>query len=192
MTAAQLDLLDTPKNLPEGFAYEPEVITPEEEQALVLRFRDLELKEFEFQGYRGKRRVISFGLHYDFNEGSLKQTSPMPDFLLPARERAARFASIPSADLAHALITEYSPGAPIGWHRDRPVFGDVIGLSFLSSCKFRFRRKAGSRWERAAQILEPRSAYLLRGPARTIWEHSIPEAESLRYSVTFRTIRSDR
>ena len=93
-------------------------------------------------------------------------------------------------ELPHVLVTEYAPGAGIGWHRDRPVFGDVLGVSFLSECRFRFRRRAGRTWERTEQVLAPRSAYLMRGPARTVWEHSIPAGEQLRYSVTFRTLKA--
>ena len=188
MRSTQLDLLPSP-DFPEGFAYQPDLLRPEEEDDLVARFRDLEFREFEFQGYLGKRRVISFGMHYDFADSSLKLTAPIPAFLLPLREHAARFADLQPADLPHVLVTEYSAGAGIGWHRDRPVFGDVVGLSLVSACRFRLRRKAGAKWQRHALILEPRSAYLLRGPARTEWEHSIPAAESLRYSVTFRTVR---
>jgi alkylated DNA repair dioxygenase AlkB len=149
----------------------------------------LDFREFQFQSYRGKRRVVSFGLHYDFTQGKLQPAAEMPAFILPLRERAARFAGLQADELPHVLITEYSVGAPIGWHKDRPVFGDVIGISLLSPCRFRFRRKAGARWERAAVVLEPRSAYLLRGGARTEWEHSIPEAETLRYSITFRSLK---
>ncbi len=91
--------------------------------------------------------------------------------------------------MPHALITEYGPGAAIGWHRDKGVFSDVIGVSLLSPCTFRLRRRVGSSWERYSLIAEPRSAYLLRGEARTAWEHSIPAVETLRYSVTFRSLR---
>jgi alkylated DNA repair dioxygenase AlkB len=87
------------------------------------------------------------------------------------------------------LVTEYVPGAAIGWHRDKAVFGDVVGVSLVSACVFRIRRTSGTAWERNSFRLEPRSAYLLRGPARTEWEHSIPAVDSLRYSVTFRTLR---
>ncbi len=97
---------------------------------------------------------------------------------------------MPSADLQHALITEYSPGAAIGWHRDKAVFGEVVGISLPASCRFRLRRKRGEHWERVNIVAEPRSAYLLSGPARTEWEHSIAAVEELRYSVTFRTFKS--
>ena len=119
--------------------------------------------------------------------GGLGEAGEIPEFLLPVRERAARFAGLAPAALEHALIIEYQPGAAIGWHKDRPVFDDVIGLSLRSPCTFRLRRKAGAKWERRSFVAEPRSAYLLRGPSRTAWEHSIPPLDTLRYSVTFRS-----
>jgi alkylated DNA repair dioxygenase AlkB len=108
------------------------------------------------------------------------------------RQRAAHFAGLEASSLEHALLIEYTPGAGIGWHRDRPTFDDVIGISLLSTCTFRLRRKAGARWERRSFTAEPRSAYLLRGPSRTEWEHSIPPLETLRYSITFRSVSRTR
>jgi alkylated DNA repair dioxygenase AlkB len=176
--------------LPEGFRYEPGVLPAECERALVAWLPDLPFREFEFRGYQGKRRVVSFGWQYDFNRSELQRTDDMPPLLLQVRDLAARFAGIDPADLQHVLVTEYGPGAAIGWHRDRREFGDVVGLSLLSPCTFRLRRKAGAKWERASIVAEPRSAYLLRGPSRTEWEHSIPAVEALRYSITFRNLRS--
>jgi alkylated DNA repair dioxygenase AlkB len=177
---------------PEGFRYQAEVLPPDEERALVEHIRELPLKEFEFHGYVGKRRVLSYGWHYDFADRKLRQTDEIPPFLLPLRERAAAFAEVAPEDLPHALVTEYGPGAAIGWHRDKGVFGDVIGVSLLSPCVFRLRRKAGAKWERYSLTAEPRSAYLMRGPSRTEWEHSIPAVDSLRYSITFRSLRPGR
>jgi alkylated DNA repair dioxygenase AlkB len=150
----------------------------------------LDFRAFQFQGYQGKRRVVSFGLHYDFSDSALHPADAMPSFILGLRDGAARFAGIPASALPHALVTEYTDGAGIGWHRDRAVFGDVIGVSLVSPCRFRLRRRVGDGWQRISVVLEPRSAYLLRGPARTTWEHSIPPAEELRYSVTFRSMRA--
>jgi alkylated DNA repair dioxygenase AlkB len=99
---------------------------------------------------------------------------------------------MPASRFQQALVIEYGPGASIGWHRDKAVFGEVIGISLLSSCRFRFRRKSGSSWERVSLTAEPRSAYLLSGPSRTEWEHSIPAVDELRYSVTFRNLRSTK
>jgi alkylated DNA repair dioxygenase AlkB len=177
---------------PEGFRYQAEVLPPEEELKLVEQIRELPLKEFEFHGYIGKRRTISYGWHYDFGTERLQQTEEMPAFLQIAREHAAAFAGFKPEGLPHALVTEYSPGTTIGWHRDKGVFDQVVGISLLSPCVFRLRRKTGSAWERYSLTVEPRSAYLLHGAARTEWEHSIPAVDALRYSITFRTLRSKR
>lgn len=185
----QADLFEPASKYPAGFRYAPEFIAPAEEQALVDHLQRLELKPFDFHGFLGKRRVVSFGWRYDFNGGGLTRTDDMPDFLLPLRERAAVFAGLRATDLQQVLLTEYQPGAPIGWHKDRSVFGDVVGISLLSACPFRFRRKAGTGWERRSLVLAPRSAYLLHGPARSEWEHSIPLVTELRYSITFRNFR---
>jgi alkylated DNA repair dioxygenase AlkB len=175
---------------PEGFRYEADVLPPDEELKLVEHIRELPLKEFQFHGYVGKRRTLSYGWHYDFGSERLQPTGAIPAFLQPLRERAAAFADLTVADLPHALVTEYGPGAAIGWHRDKGVFDEVIGISLLSPCNFRFRRKTSSGWERYSLTVEPRSAYLLQGAARTEWEHSIPGVESLRYSITFRRLRA--
>jgi alkylated DNA repair dioxygenase AlkB len=188
----QAKLFERAPTLPEGMLYAGELISPDEERALLEALPALRFKEFEFHGFLGKRRTVSFGWHYDFNGGGLKQAGVLPDFLLPLRKRAAEFASLESEALEHVLVTEYRPGAGIGWHRDRPQFGDVIGISLLASCMLRLRRKTGTIWMRRSLVAEPRSAYLLRGPSRTEWEHSIPPVESLRYSITFRTLRETR
>jgi alkylated DNA repair dioxygenase AlkB len=187
-TATQLSLLDEPgAALLDGFEYRPGLVTPEQEAELVERFQALEFKPFEFHGYFGNRRVVSFGWQYDFAASRVRPAQDLPAFLLPLRDHAAVFAGLDPMALEHALVTEYSPGAGIGWHRDRPVFDDVIGISLAAPCRFRLRRKQGTTWQRAALTLEPRSAYLLRGPVRRNWEHSIPPVEHLRYSVTFRS-----
>jgi alkylated DNA repair dioxygenase AlkB len=187
--SGQLALFGRPPGFPEGFDYRPHFISPDEEQALLAEMTGLPFREFEFQGYVGKRRVVSFGWQYVFDGSGLKKAEDMPGFLLPLRARAAAFAALEPEELQHVLLTEYRPGAPIGWHRDRSVFGETVGISLLSPCRFRFRRKQGAKWERAELIAEPRSAYLLKGPSRTEWEHSIPPVEALRYSITFRNLR---
>ena len=192
MNEHQLGLFqESAPSLPDGFRYQAEVLSPAAERDLVDRFDGLEFKEFELRGFLGKRRVVSFGWQYDYNVQQLRKRAAMPDFLAPLRQIAARFAGLAPAALEQALVTEYSAGAAIGWHKDRPMFGDVVGVSLLSSCLFRLRRKSGSRWQRASLTVEPRSIYLLRGPSRAEWEHSIPAVERLRYSVTFRTFRPD-
>ena len=189
MPRKQLSLLDASPTLPEGFKYQAELIGEAEEHAILKHVKELPLKEFEFQGFVGKRRTVSFGWHYDFNERALREAEAIPPFLLSLRETAADFAGLRADQLQQVLVIEYDAGASIGWHRDKAVFGDVIGISLLSPCRFRFRRKAGTGWERVSLSAEPRSAYLLRGPSRTEWEHSIPAVDALRYSVTFRNLR---
>ena len=185
----QPDLFARQGALPEGLTYRPELLTPQEEGELAEHLAALPFRAFEFHGFTGNRRTMSFGWHYAFDGSGLRPAEPMPAWLLPVREKAAAAAGLPADAFAHALLIEYAAGAGIGWHRDRPIFGDVAGLSLLAPARLRFRRKSGDKWERAALIAEPRSLYLLRGPARQEWEHSIPPMESLRYSVTFRTLK---
>jgi alkylated DNA repair dioxygenase AlkB len=174
---------------PGEFRYQPEILSAQEEQELVERFGGLPLKQFEFRGILARRRVISYGWQYSFAERRLSPVDPIPDFLQEARERAASFSGLPVENLVMTQVIEYSPGSAIGWHRDRAVFGDIIGISLLSACNFRFRRKSGSGWDRYSFQAEPRSIYLLRGPAREEWEHSIPAVQELRYSLVFRSLR---
>lgn len=186
---AQLGLFGAEPAYPVGFRYQAGVLSPAEEQALLRRFAELPFREFEFQGYVGRRRVVSFGWRYDFNERRLVRADDIPPFLLEARAAAAAFADLAPERLQQALVTEYDVGAAIGWHRDKAVFGEVVGLSLLAPCTFRLRRNAGEKWERVSLVAEPRSAYLLSGVARTEWEHSIPAVDALRYSITFRNLR---
>jgi alkylated DNA repair dioxygenase AlkB len=185
----QADLFapEPPPDLPDGFRYRPDLISSDEERDLVARFETLPFKPFEFRGYTGHRQVVSFGWRYDFGRRSLDPTTQIPDFLLPLREQVAAFTGHAPEAFVQALVSLYEPGAAIGWHRDRPEFGQVAGVSLLTPCRFRFRRQAGAGWERRALEAAPRSAYLLSGPSRTDWEHSIPPLEARRYSVTFRT-----
>lgn len=175
---------------PEGFRYAPELITRDEETALIGQVKILPLKEFEFHQYRGKRRTTAFGWRYDYGDAALKAADDIPAFLNDLRERAAGFAGLEPERLAMVLVSEYSAGAPIGWHRDRSVFEDVVGVSLASPCVFRFRQRTADAFERHSLILNPRSVYLLRGPARNEWEHSIPSVRELRYSITFRSLRA--
>ena len=190
-SGAQRELFEQPRVLPEGLAYRENVLSEADEAAYVRAFETLPFKPFEFHGYLGNRRVVSFGWQYDYSGGTLRERGNLPAFLEPLRDLAAGVADIPASSLGQALVTEYAPGAGIGWHRDRPMFEDVVAFSFVSSCRLRFRRKQGAAWERSAIDAAPRSVYLLRGPARREWYHSIPAVETLRYSVTFRNFVPD-
>lgn len=186
----QSDLFDDTAPGPAGLVYREALITPAEEAALIERFMALPFAPFQFHGHEGLRRIVGFGSRYDFARGALMTAEPIPDWLDPLRRKAAGLAAVEPADLPHALITEYRPGAPIGWHRDRPQFGKVVGVSMGSACTLRFRRRrAAGGWDRYALPLATRSAYVLDGEARWAWEHSIAPMEALRYSVTFRTSR---
>lgn len=174
---------------PIGLRYAEAVVSPEAQGDLIDRVRTLDFAPFDFRGFKGNRRTVSFGSRYDFTHNRVQRADPMPDWLKPLLAAAAAFSDIPEAELVQALVTEYAPGAGIGWHRDRPEYGKVVGLSFLSDCVFRFRRPDIGGWRRASQTLRPGSAYLLGGSARDAWQHSITPGDQLRYSVTFRTLR---
>lgn len=176
--------------LPEGFIYQSDFLTPREEERLLAIIRTLEFHEVRMHGVVARRRVIQYGWKYAFDGARLSEGPELPDFLLAMRERAATLVPVPPAALSEALLTEYQPGAPIGWHRDAPGFGTVVGISLLSACRFRFRRGSARDSERISLVLEPRSAYVLSGAARTEWQHSIPEVAALRYSITFRTLKT--
>jgi alkylated DNA repair protein (DNA oxidative demethylase) len=189
MTRDAVSLFDDLKPLPEGFLYRPDFITAEEERALLETIAALEFHQVQMRGVIARRRVIQYGWKYKFDRTRLTPGPSLPEFLLPLRDRAAALAAVAPDALSEALLTEYQPGAPIGWHRDAPGFGIVIGISLRAPCRFRFRRRAGRDVERITLTLEPRSIYVLAGAARTEWEHSIPEVDTLRYSITFRTLR---
>ncbi|HZF42071.1 MAG TPA: alpha-ketoglutarate-dependent dioxygenase AlkB [Sphingomonadaceae bacterium] len=178
--------------LPTGLRFADGIIDAAEERALVERLATLTLEPFRFQGWLGKRHTASFGWHYDFDDARFAQTTPLPDFLGELRRRAAAFAGVDAGALVHALVTRYDPGAGIGWHRDRPVFDHVVGVSLQSPATLRLRRRkaaaAGGGFDRAALPLPPRSVYALDGEARYEWEHSIAPGEVRRWSVTFRTL----
>jgi alkylated DNA repair dioxygenase AlkB len=175
---------------PVGFVYRPRFVSPEEEQQLVEDIQALEFSEVRMRGQVARRRTVHFGWLYGYDSWRVEPGPPIPASLLPLRARAAGLGGVAADALAEVLVTEYVPGAGIGWHRDAPMFGIVVGVSLLGECRFRMRRKEGAGYVSASIVLEPRSAYVLAGEARARWQHSIPASAALRYSVTFRTLRS--
>lgn len=187
MLTAQADLFE-PRALLPGLSLAQAFITPAEEQVLIDRIDATELSPFRFQGWLGKRLTSSFGWSYDFDNGRFDPTDPIPDWLLPFRDRAAAFAGLTPDDLVQALLIRYDPGAGIGWHKDRPVFGHVIGISLGSPAPLRLRKRRPDGFERTSLLLSPRSVYHLTGKARHQWEHSIVGVAQRRWSITFRSL----
>lgn len=179
-------LFDAP--LVPGLSYREELIGEDEEARLINCIEGLELSPFKFQGWTGKRLTRSFGWRYDFDERSFAPAGPLPEWLLPLRDTAAAFAGLTADELGNALVTRYDPGAGIGWHRDRPQFGKVVGITLAGRATLRFRKRSGSAFQRTSLELAPRSAYLLSGEVREQWEHGIAAHEALRFSITFRTL----
>ncbi|MDO7841923.1 alpha-ketoglutarate-dependent dioxygenase AlkB [Sphingomonas immobilis] len=171
-----------------GFESVSEIVTPEQERALITQIDACALEPFRFQRWLGKRLTASFGVGYDFARGRVEAADPLPDWLLPIRARAAAFARLAPEALVQALVIRYDPGAGIGWHRDRPVYEHVVGLSLGAPAILRLRRRKPGHFERRSAPLEPRALYRLSGEARHIWEHSIVEMTQTRWSITFRSM----
>jgi alkylated DNA repair dioxygenase AlkB len=179
--------------LPPGFHYREGFVTDVDERVLLDAIADVAFSEFEMRGVVARRRVAFFGQSYD-----RAAAGPLPAFLLPLRARIAQWAGLESEAFAMALINEYRPGTPIGWHRDAPQYDTVAGVSLSSACRMKFRpyRPPSSREPTAPRrsathelVLARRSAYLMTAESRTAYEHHIPPVAALRYSVTFRTLR---
>jgi alkylated DNA repair dioxygenase AlkB len=187
-TADQLTLFEAPPMLPDGLRYRADFVTRNEEGDLIAAIGGLALEPFQFGPFEGKRRVASFGWRYDYKAKRIAEATDMPDWLIPLREKVARFIGQPADRIRQALVTEYEQGAGIGWHRDKPMFETIVGLSLGSDCTFRLRRRAGTTWERFRLTAAARSMYSMDGPARRDWEHSIPGVDAKRYSITFRTM----
>ena len=193
---SNLSLFELPANLPEGFFYRPNFISDTEEQELINEIRGLSLVSFEYYQFTGKRRTASFGWQYEFGRDEITRAPEMPAFVLPIRERAGNWFELDGDSLGQASIVEYPVGAPIGWHRDIPQFGIIIGVSLGAACRMRLRKyqrvrsKASRRGDAVSIELEPRSVYLMSGPSRQLWQHSIPPVKELRYSIVMRTLRS--
>lgn len=193
--AAQPDLFgEAPAAAVEGLRYERDFLSLAEEAELLGIVQGLPLKEMRYKEYTARRRGTSFGGSYDFDTNRLKPGPPLPEALHPLRAKVAAWAGIAPEDLGHMLIAEYRPGTPLGWHRDVPDFEDIIGVSLHNDAVMQFRPYvlgAPASGPAALEFLiEPRSVYLLRGPARWAWQHAIAPTEALRYSITLRTRRT--
>jgi alkylated DNA repair dioxygenase AlkB len=181
-----------PAELPEGFLYQLAFLSESEEAELLHMIQTLEFGAYDFRGYIAKRRVVAYGGGYDAGPRRMDITAnAIPDFLISIRDRAAAVAEMQPEDITHALVTEYSAGTPIGWHRDSPQFETVIGISLASSSRLRLKPYQGE-GKIISVMLEPRSIYVMRGGARWNFQHSIPPVTSLRYSITFRTLSKKR
>jgi uncharacterized protein YjlB/alkylated DNA repair dioxygenase AlkB len=184
----QLSLFADAPIRPNGFQLQPGFIVGDEERELITRISELPLTPFQFGAFEGKRLVVSFGWRYNYALQRLERAGELPGWLLPLASRVEDFGELPRGAIQQVLCTEYEAGVGIGWHRDKPHFDQVFGLSLASTCKFRFRRKVGNEWQRETFDVEPRSIYLLSGEARSAWEHSIPPVNERRFSITFRTM----
>jgi alkylated DNA repair dioxygenase AlkB len=182
---------DAAPSMLEGFRYAPSFLQAEEEARLASQIAELPLKPFEFHGYLANRRVINFGFRYDYSHRELNPGPKIPPFILELRAKIAEFGGRSPEEFRQVQISEYSRGAGIGWHRDKPQFGEVVGVSLLSTATLRLRLRAGKDWQRASKLIEPRSVYVLGGDARYLWEHSIPAVTTLRYALTFRTLSAE-
>jgi alkylated DNA repair dioxygenase AlkB len=174
---------------PLGLRYQADFISADEERELIAHVRHLPLQPFQFGAYEGHRRVASFGWRYDYDERKLRKAQDIPAWLAPIIGRIEAFAGPQSGSIRQVLCTEYQKDVGIGWHRDKPHYDEVFGLSLASACRLRFRRRAGASWERFTLKAEERSLYMMTGEARQMWEHSIPAVEAQRYSITFRSLR---
>ena len=184
---AQADLFGEP--LLPGLSQREDFLTSHEEKVLIARIEGTSLSPFRYQQWTGKRLTRSYGWSYDFETGRFAPTDPIPDWLQSIRARAARYAGLDAEEIVQALLIGYGEGDGIGWHRDRPVFGHVVGISLGEPAQMRFRRRKGGRFERVSAPLMPRGIYHLAGEARNEWEHSIAEMDAPRWSITFRSLQ---
>jgi alkylated DNA repair dioxygenase AlkB len=175
--------------MPQGMRYEANLLSREEEAQLITRIEQLPLAPMKYQQYEALRRVVSYGGSYDFSAQRLNEAEPLPAWLDGLRERAGAWAGIAPESFTQALVAEYKPGTPLGWHRDVPDFEDIVGISLVNDAVMRFRRYPHEKGDREALKLTvaPRSIYLLRGPSRWGWQHSVSPTKQLRYSITLRT-----
>jgi alkylated DNA repair dioxygenase AlkB len=189
-------LFEVSAKVPNSFIYDRDFISEAEEQELIREIEKLHLAPFKYYQFTGKRRTASFGWQYEFGASKITTAPNMPPFLLPVRTRAGNLFNIDPNSLVQTSIIEYSTGSPIGWHRDIPHFGMVVGISLGAACRMRFRKysriraKNLNRDEILSVELQPRSIYLMSGASREMWQHSIPPVKELRYSIMMRTLRA--
>jgi alkylated DNA repair dioxygenase AlkB len=192
----QAELFTAPLPLPEGFVYEAEFLAPADERALLDSIRTLPFEEARYKEYTAKRRTVSYGSQYDFGANRMRRAPPLPEFLFALRQKIAAWVGLPPERFVHALVSEYRPGVPLGWHRDVPEFDLIVGVSLGGRCRMRLRpyRPGGEKRRQDVLVLElePRSAYVIRDHARWSWQHSIAPTKQLRYSITLRTARAAR
>ncbi|MEW6271143.1 MAG: alpha-ketoglutarate-dependent dioxygenase AlkB [Thermodesulfobacteriota bacterium] len=186
---------DDARGLPDGLVYRPGFLTPEEEQALLAQIRALPLAEARYKDFTAKRRIVSFGASYDFTTNAPLPAPPLPRFLHSLRSRLAGWSGVDAGELEQCTVAEYAPGTQLGWHRDVPTFGVVLGVSLGSPARmglrpYPHRKHTGER--SLVLVLEPRSAYVIRDEARWRWQHAISPTKALRYSITFRTMLGGR
>jgi len=192
VSSQQADLFGVRDALPEGFIYQPEFLEQADEAVLLHQIKQLALEDAKYREYTARRRVAYFGFDYDFSTNRLGEAAPIPAFLYPLRERIAQWMGLAPAELVHALVSEYRPGTPLGWHRDAPDFDRVAGVSLGGWARMRLRPYPWQKEKPLQLELAPRSAYQMNGPARWRWQHSIAATRELRYSITFRSlIRKD-
>ena len=192
--SGQGSLFARARSLPDGLVYRLDFLTPDEEKALLGEIARLPLAEARYKAFTAKRRIVSYGAGYDFDSNDLMTAPPLPPFLVSLREKAAAFAALPAERLSQALVSEFRPGTTLGWHRDAPPFGTVVGISLAAACRLRFRPyppKPGRAVDGFELRLVPRSIYVLRDDARWRWQHHVPPTKELRYSITFRTLRAE-
>jgi alkylated DNA repair dioxygenase AlkB len=172
-----------------GLTLVEEAVSAAEETELAAQIDAAPLAPFQFGQWEGKRLTVHYGSAYDFARHRLDEAPPLPGWLVELRARLAPQVGLDPAALQAALLIRYDPGAGIGWHRDRPHYGEVVGLSLGAPCIMRLRRRTETGFERKNVPLPPRSLYRLSGEVRWDWEHSIVPLAVTRWSVTLRTLR---
>jgi alkylated DNA repair dioxygenase AlkB len=186
----QFTLLSAPPPLPEGMSFDPTFLSPTDERDLLSHLQSLPFREARFREWTARRRIVSYGVRYDFTHHTLEPSDPIPPFLLPLRNRVATWIGVDPAALRHALINEYRPDTPLGWHRDAPAYETVVGISLAGTARMRLRAWPPEQHSDTPLSLDlpPRSAYVLSGASRWAWQHAISPTKCLRYSITFRTL----